>query len=73
MARKFTFKKTAELSTNIRLDNEDSSSLISSLETAVPEPSYMKKTSNKKQPAPNMFEHQPLCSKSASLPFKKGM
>lgn len=82
MARKFTFKKTAELSTNIRLpeniDNETtattapSSALISSLETATSTPSYGKKTTTKKQPPPNIFEQQPLNSSvKSSLPFKK--
>jgi len=72
MARKFTFKKTAELSTNICLDNDNTPSIINSLGTALPEPTYVKKVLNKKQQQPNIFEHQPICSKNAALPFKKG-
>lgn len=61
MARKFTFKKTIDLSSAALDDDKNQPALITSLKTA---------TTTKKQPPPNIFQQQSVANTS-NLPFKK--
>ena len=67
MARKFTFKKTIDLSSN-KNEDQNTPALISSLTTAHNEVIIP----TKKQPPPNIFQQQSISSSSTTcLPFKK--